>query len=125
MNKIGRPSKYTPELLEKAKGYIAKYESLDHAFPSDIGLADYLDIGTTTLYDWEKDEDKKEFADILGEIDRKQQLVAWNRGLRGDYNANLVKLLLGKHGFSEKRENEQIGEINHDHKYTIEVVKAK
>jgi len=124
-----RPTKCTPELVAKASEYLDVWESLEHAFPSDIGLLDYLSsnglgIVSSTLYEWKKDKDHP-LSEILATINAKQQLVAWNKGLKNEYNANLVKLLLGKHGFSEKRENEQIGEINHDHKYTIEVVKAK
>lgn len=100
----GRPTKYTPELLEKARHYILNYEDYDQAFPSDIGLAYVLQIGTTTLYRWAEEDDKEEFRDILDQINTKQQLVAWNKGLKGDYNANLVKLLLGKHGFHDKQD---------------------
>lgn len=101
MAKVGRPSKYTPELLKKAREYINNYEQHDHAFPSDIGLAFVLGIANSTLYEWAKHEDKKEFSDILEVINTKQQLVAWNKGLKNEYNANLVKLLLGKHGYGD------------------------
>lgn len=106
---VGRPTKYTPELLDKARGYVHNYEAYDHAFPSDVGLAVVLGITTTTLYAWEKDPEKKEFSDILSDVAAHQQLVAWNKGLKGEYNANLVKLLLGKHGYSEKSQQEVSG----------------
>lgn len=101
----GRPTKYTPELLEAASKYLTTYEDEGHAFPSDIGLADVIGIATSTLYDWAQHEDKAEFSDILDQINRKQQLVAWNKGLRNEYNATLVKLLLGKHGFHDKQDS--------------------
>lgn len=101
----GRPTKYTPKVLREAKAYITDYQEHGHAFPSDVGLADVIGIGTTTLYRWADEEGKEEFRDILDEIDRKQQLVAWNKGLKGDYNPMLVKLLLGKHGYSDKQDN--------------------
>ena len=109
----GRPTKYTPELLKKAREYIHTYADYDQAFPSDIGLAFVLDIGTTTLYKWAGDEDKKEFKDILDKINTNQQLVAWNKGLRGEYNANLGKLLMGKHGYSDKQE------VSSDHQIAV------
>lgn len=99
----GRPTKYTHELLEKAWHYVENYEEYGHAFPSDIGLASACGISDATLYSWAKDDDKPEFLEILEKVNRDQQFVAWNKGLRGEYNANLVKLLLGKHGFSDKQ----------------------
>ena len=99
---MARPTKYTPELLEAAREYLVSYAEHEHAFPSAVGLADVLEISESTLYAWAKEEGKEEFSDILDAVSRKQQLVAWNKGLKGEYNANLVKLLLGKHGFSEK-----------------------
>lgn len=124
MAKIGRPTKYKPELLEKANYYLENYEEYDHAFPSDIGLAYVLDISDSTLYSWAKDDDKAEFLDILDKINRAQQFVAWNKGLKGEYNANLVKLLLGKHGFTEKTQQELTGAEGGpvDMKWTVEVV---
>ena len=98
----GRPSKYTPELLEKAWHYLEHYEEYGCAFPSDFGLGLALDIHSSTVYEWAKDKKKKEFSEILDKINVSQQQVAWDKGLRGEYNANLVKLLLGKHGYSEK-----------------------
>lgn len=125
---MARPTKYTPELLEAARVYLTNYEDHDHAFPSDIGLADVLEISTTTLYDWAKHEDKEEFSDILDQINRKQQLVAWNKGLRGDYNPTLVKLLLGKHGYHDKQDGTLSapggGPIQTDNTWRIEVVDA-
>lgn len=124
----GRPTKYTPELLEKAKAYVDEYESYSHAFPSDIGLADVLGIHTTTLHDWKKDDNKKEFSYILDEIQRKQQIVAWDKGLKGDYNASLVKLLLGKHGYHDKADNVHSGPdgkpIEIDQEWTLRVIDA-
>jgi len=98
----GRPTKYTPELLEKAWHYVENYEDYGCAFPSDIGLSLALDINNSTVYAWAKDENKHEFSKILDKINKLQQQVAWNKGLKGEYNANLVKLLLGKHGYSDK-----------------------
>jgi hypothetical protein len=96
-----RPTKYTPELLEKAHTYLDAYVT---AIPSHIGLAKYLGIGTSTLYDWGKDPDKEEFSDILGLVMQTQHEVLWDGGLRGDLNSNLVKLALNKHGYNDKQE---------------------
>ena len=99
----GRPTKYTHEIVKKAKEYVHNYEDYGHAFPSIVGLSLVLGIDRSTVADWGRQEEKPEFSRILEEIDSTQQLVAWNKGLNGEYNANLVKLLLGKHGFSDKQ----------------------
>lgn len=99
----GRPTKYNDEMQSKAEHYVDDYESFGHAFPSVIGLAEYLDVNRATIYRWTDPS----FRDILDKIETVQHNVAWNKGLRGEYNANLVKLLLGKHGYSEQQKIEQ------------------
>jgi hypothetical protein len=64
-------------------------------------LIDVIKIGKSTIYQWAAEEDNP-FADILRSIHAKQELIAWNKGLKGEYNANLIKLLLGKHGYHDK-----------------------
>jgi hypothetical protein len=104
--KVGRPSKYTPELVEKAKEYITTgYEEEGHSHPSIVGLALYVDVRSQTLYDWETDEDK-EFSDILGKCRDIGQFKLIEGGLKGDLNPAITKLVLGKHGFSEKTETD-------------------
>ena len=94
---MARPTKYTPELLAKANTYLATYTRL---IPSHQDLCIHLDISDATLYRWA--EEKAEFKDILAKVKQMQFVVAMDGGLGGDMNANLVKLLMGKHGLSEK-----------------------
>ena len=100
--KVGRPTKYTPELIEKAHSYIANWRTLGDMIPSNEALARYLEINRDTLYDWAKQEEKQEFSDILDEINSLQRSELINNGLSGDFNAAITKLVLGKHGFSDK-----------------------
>lgn len=102
----GRPSKYNETTLEIAEDYLHNYEAYGCAFPSIIGLSLALDVHRDTVHAWGNDEDKPEFSDILEKINKLQQQVAWQKGLTGEYNANLVKLLLGKHGYSDKIEQD-------------------
>lgn len=102
-----RPSSYTEEVAKKAKEYIEDYEDYGHAFPSIVGLCKALNRGKSTIYDWSNPEHasyQEGFSDILEEIKETQELVAWNKGMKNEYNSNLVKLLLGKHGYSDKSE---------------------
>lgn len=105
-------SPYSEELLEETRKYIDNFELYEEAFPSNIGLAKHLGISRRTLYNWKDDDTKPEFQALLEELDIKQQLVAWNKGLKNEYNAQLVKLLLGKHGYHDKSENTNNTNLN-------------
>ena len=100
---MARPTKYTPELLDKANTYLSTYTRL---IPSHQDLRLSLDISESTLYDWAQKYD--EFSDILAKVKLTQFTVAMDGGLGGEMNANLVKLLMGKHGLSEKSTVDQI-----------------
>ena len=103
-------SKYSQEIYEKAKKYLDNYESHGHAFPSEVGLADVLDVSVSTVQNWGNDKRKSDFLGILEKIKAKQEIVAWRKGLTGEYNASLCKLLLGKHGYSDKVDQNNTGE---------------
>jgi hypothetical protein len=83
----GRPTKYTPELLEKAQAYLdGEWEKgLDgkDVIPSHVGLCLHLGVRRETLYDWAKQEDKKEFSNILENILQLQQSILISKGLSG------------------------------------------
>jgi hypothetical protein len=115
--KKGRPSKLTPELMDKAADYINKYQ--EHSvIPSVAGLALYLKISRAAVYVWAKDNE--DFMDILEDILSKQEQLCLSNGLTGDYNATIVKLVLGKHGYSDKQETELSG--NPDRPLSVPVV---
>jgi hypothetical protein len=105
----GRPTKYNEEILDKAKEYLNVYESLGDVIPSIEGLSLHLDIVRSTIYDWEGQEGKEEFSDILRKINAKQHQVLINKGLSNDFNSAITKLVLGKHGYHEKQQQEISG----------------
>lgn len=100
----GRPTKYSDELLEAAIEYAHNYESHGDAVPQLAGLAVALGISRDTIYDWLKDDTKKEFSYIVAQICAMQEKVLVNGGVVGDFNASITKLLLAKHGYSDKAE---------------------
>ena len=115
----GRPTTCSIEFQDKAWDYVnGGWEYAGHAFPSVVGLCDVLNVAKSTLYQWEKREEF-EFADILRAIHSKQELVAFNKGITGEYNATIVKLLLGKHGYSDKQENTHNGNVSVEHTHAI------
>lgn len=105
----GRPTTYTKEVVELANEYLTAWTGESDVIPSVEGLAAYIDRARSTLYEWAKDKDKKEFSDILAKINELQKRTLINKGLSGDFNSNIAKLVLGKHGMSEKHQQEVTG----------------
>jgi hypothetical protein len=102
----GRPTDYTPKLLKAAWDYVENHE--DDLVPSVAGLCDRININRSTAYEWAKDKDK-EFSNILEAVSRKQEQKLLKNGLDGTFNPTITKLMLTKHGYSDKQETEISG----------------
>jgi len=109
----GRPTDYTPEILDKAKLYlrwcvdeVISENRIKVNLPSIEWLSVHLGINRDTIYQWENEEGKEEFSDIVWEIRAEQAKRLLNNGLSWAYNASIAKLMLTKHGYSEKIETE-------------------
>jgi len=105
----GRPTNYTPELVAKAKLYVDDYGSQNDVIPSVVGLCKYIGISRSCINRWGTEEGKEEFRDILDNINEVQHSVLINKGLIGDFNPAIAKLVLGKHGYHEKQQTELSG----------------
>lgn len=104
--KVGRPTKYTPAFLKLAKAYLDDFaDEHEHVIPSIAGLSEISNISRETLHTWGSEEGKEEFSDILVKLLAKQERLLLNNGLSGGFNANICKLVLGKHGYHEKQEH--------------------
>lgn len=99
-----RPTTYTKEMLAKAREYLVKYEELGELVPTVVGLCGYIQRSKSIVYDWAKDPDKSEFSDILSEIAEKQEESLIKGGLAGQFNSVITKMMLTKHGYSDKQE---------------------
>lgn len=102
----GRPTEYTPELLAKAKAYLELGYAEDEKIPSIAGLSRFLEIARSTIYDWAGQDDKKEFSDILEQILAKQEYTLLNKGITGEFNSTITKLVLAKQGYKESSETD-------------------
>lgn len=122
--KNGRPTIYNDELLDKAESYIENFAELGDVIPSIEGLSEYLPVARSTIYEWKDSGGKERFSDILARILTKQARLLMNSGLKGDFNAAITKLALGKHGYSDKLEQD-VTSNGKDLSWTIEVVDAK
>lgn len=120
--KQGRPTKYSDEILTLTKEYIDScedkdiqlvkqsgdnksggYESFENKLqvnlPTIEGLAYFLKLNKDTIYSWRKEH--KDFSDLIDDLLQKQARQLINRGLSGDYNPTIAKVLLTKHGYRD------------------------
>ncbi len=121
----GRPTDYTDETLTKAQSYVdGGYLKLGHVIPSIVGLTKALNRSRSTIYLWINDPDKAEFSDIVESLLDGQHLALTNGGLTSEFNSSIAKLMLTKHGYSDKQEltGSEGGAIEVDTKWTIEVI---
>lgn len=108
---LGRPTKLTKELLEKAQGYLATCEDEVHTtdkgsvsyvevnLPSIVGLARYIGVHKDTVYEWRKVN--TDFSDLVKEIEAEQEIRLINKGLGGLYTSKALGAMLTKHGYRE------------------------
>ena len=102
----GRPTAWSEELEVKAWEYVdGGWIEAGHAVPMVVGLCSFIERSSSVVYQWEKDENKQ-FMDILKAIKEKQCLELFNKSLTGDYNATMSKLMLTKHGYSDKLDSD-------------------
>ena len=98
----GRPTDYTPELTEKAQEYI---DSDVDAVHSVVGLCLHIGIAKSTAYRW-VEEGNAQFKDILDTVSALQERELVNSGLTNAFNASITKLMLTKHGYTDKVETD-------------------
>jgi hypothetical protein len=107
---MARPLELNDQLIDLARSYLTDYTT---AIPSRAGLSKHLKINRDTIYDWEKkakDSDvHQQFSDILKQLDADQEIKLLNSGLTGDFNSTITKLILTKHGYSDKTQQELTG----------------
>lgn len=102
----GRPSAYNAEILEKAKQYVESgYINAGHQIPTIAGLSKTLNVHRDTIYGWAEDPEKEEFSDTLSKIKSEQEIVLLSKGLTGDFNGAIAKLVLHNHGYHDKVDN--------------------
>ena len=90
----GRPTDYSDEMLRKSRDYLDNFKEVHgHIIPSVVGLAKV----------------KKEFSDILRRINNNQHFELLHGGLSGELNSNITKLVLGKHGYHDKQDQQVSG----------------
>lgn len=104
----GRPTLYNAEMLRKAKDYLNNYKEFGgQVIPSVAGLAIALGVSKQVMYDW--CEIHPEFLDTLTAVKETQEALLLNKGLSGEYQPTITKLLLSNHGHHERQEVQHDG----------------
>ena len=102
---MARPTKLDDEIIEKARAYIEGFIPTPfHAIPMLAGLAKHLGVSRSTIHKWIDEGRNEEFSDIANQIMTEQELMLASGGLMGTYHATMAKLLLSKHGYTDKVE---------------------
>ncbi len=117
---LGRPTKYSEEMLQKTQEYINECEDKYEIVPVDgdekqtrtihkvnlptiEGLAYNLKVNKTTIYEWCKSHE--DFSNVIDDLMAKQAKMLVSKGLSGDYSQVIAKVLLTKHGYREGLEH--------------------
>lgn len=101
---MGRPTKYTAKTIEQGWNYVKNWKVIGDRVPSNSGLAHYLEISRRTVQEWANDDRKPDFLHMLERIQTIQERELINKGLSSDFNSNICKLMMAKHGYADKQE---------------------
>ena len=101
----GRPSDYGDDVLNKSFEYLhGGFKDAGDVVPSVAGLACYLGKSRRVMYTWA--DAHAEFMHMLDEITTAQERMLVNGGLLNAYNPTISKLMMAKHGYSDKIEQD-------------------
>lgn len=103
MNKVGRPTKYLPEIIyPQMDEYLSQCSREQTQLPTVEGLALYLNVNTDTVFEWAKRY--PQFSEYIKKIAAKQKEQLMNDGMYGGKEVNsgmAIFLLKAIHGLSE------------------------
>jgi hypothetical protein len=120
VKKLGRPEEYKEDYISKVDEYLSSRQDQEYEFhktrgdksdsfeekikvklPTVEGFALFIGVNKTSLYEWEKKHPL--FSNALDKIRHEQMQRLLDKGLSGDYNPVIAKLILSSnHGFREK-----------------------
>ncbi len=99
--KIGRPTKYNDEILNKAKSYVSHCQDKEK-IPYIEELALILDINDDTIVEWTKKH--KEFSATIDQLKTLQKLRIKDGALTKQLHPSTSMFLLrANHGVSDRR----------------------
>lgn len=106
----GRPVEYSDEKLALARMYLeGGWEEQGDVVPQIAGLALAMGVHRDTCYEWASHDDKVDFSDIFARVQSLQERGLVNKGLSGDFNPAITKMMLTKHGYHDKADHTLTG----------------
>jgi hypothetical protein len=119
----GRPLTIDDDLIEAADKFVDDRSNVgvQTLLPTIEGMAVELDISRETIYDWESKGQIKQnedgtfsepaeiyvrFSDIVRRLRAAQAEKLLQNALAGRYNPVIAKLMLSKHGYIDKKEQD-------------------
>lgn len=127
---MARPAKLTPELLIQAAEYVEHFseEPFNDVIPMAEGMALHVGVARETLHAWSRGEVPEgcehlgdQFSHIFDRMMGKQAKTIINGSLNNVYNSTISKLMLTKHGYSDKTQQELTGANGGE--LTVQIVK--
>jgi len=103
----GRKSLYNDDINTLANAYIEDHLSYGDEVPIAAGMANELGVCKATLYNWANEF--PEFLDTLSKLNDKQERLLASKGLTGDFNSTITKLMLANHGYHDKTDSTHSG----------------
>lgn len=100
---MGRPTKYNEDVQRAAEDYVNNFSDYGDVVPTVAALALHLDVTMKTLYNWATEKNPK-FLHIFNRLELLQHKSLVNGGLAGGFNPAVTKMMLTKHGYSDKVE---------------------
>lgn len=131
MAKAGRPTDLDEDVVNQVWEYLDTYEDQGDIVPTIEGLACFLKCSVASIYTWESREDANgsQFLEAINAVRAAQGRKLLNGGLEGTLNSGITKLILTKHGYSDKTQQEVSGPnggpVQSETKWVIQPVKAR
>jgi len=111
MTKVGRPTKYKPEIIKKTEKYFRDPSIAEDPVATISGLCCYLDVSRDTIYEWRGKY--KKFSDTLkaGECFQEKQFM--QRLLdKETFTPGLIFAAKNVLGWSDRRDIRQTGDVS-------------
>ena len=111
---VGRPTILNEDLIAKAIAYLDSYQDNGEIVPTKAGLSLFCKITRDTVNCWARgqypdkatQEHRDAFSYILETLESQQELKLISGGLGGGYNPTIAKMMMTRHGYSDKVETD-------------------